>query len=313
LEIAKGGSGLTDEAEIKAQVRQFYDDIGWKQIGEGLYQNARFEDLRPVARQYIHKCHLRVADHLLPQGRFLLDAGSGPIQYPEYLEYSRGYQRRVCLDISHRALVEARDRIQEHGLFVVGDVAHLPFADGSFDSMVSMHTIHHLPPADHPAAFKELYRTLRPGGKAVVVNSWGEYSALMRWTWPLVKLSNGLIKLYRKWKNRGEAWQLPAMDQDSDEAQRLVRSGGSYVHHHRYVELKAMLADFPASEIRVWRTLSTVAMRALIHRRLFGLYLLKILFWLEQRAPRLMGRLGQYAMILFEKPEAPSAPANRGQ
>jgi SAM-dependent methyltransferase len=297
---------LTSDTEIKAQVRSFYDDIGWKQIGEGLYQNARFEDLRPVARQYIHKCHMRVAGHLVPKGRFLLDAGSGPIQYPEYLEYSRGFNRRVCLDISHRALVEARDRIAQHGLYVVGDIAHLPFADNSFDSTVSMHTIHHLPPADHPAAFNELYRTLHPAGKAVVVNSWGEYSLLIRWTWPFVKLSNVLIKTYRRLKNRRDAWDLPAME-PGQETRQLVQSGGSYVHHYRYRELKAMLADFPGLDIRVWRTLSTVAMRALIHRRLFGAYWLRFLFWMEERAPHLLGRLGQYAMILFEKPETPIA------
>ena len=97
---------MTTETEVKAQVRQFYDAVGWKQIGEGVYQNARYEDLRPVSREYIHHCHLRLGKYLPPAGRFLLDAGSGPIQYPEYLEYSRGFQRRVCLDISRLALVE---------------------------------------------------------------------------------------------------------------------------------------------------------------------------------------------------------------
>jgi hypothetical protein len=72
----------------KQQVREFYDQIGWSQAGEGLYQNARYEDLRPVSRDYIHKCHLRVKRHLAPSGDFLLDAGSGPVQWPEYLTYS---------------------------------------------------------------------------------------------------------------------------------------------------------------------------------------------------------------------------------
>ena len=53
--------------------------------------------------------------------------GSGPIQYPEYLTYSEGYQYRLCLDISIVALIEARKRIGEKGLFVVADVSNLPF------------------------------------------------------------------------------------------------------------------------------------------------------------------------------------------
>ena len=59
----------------KQQVREFYDQIGWSQAGEGLYQNARYEDLRPVSREYIHNCHLRVKRHLTPEGELFLDAG----------------------------------------------------------------------------------------------------------------------------------------------------------------------------------------------------------------------------------------------
>ncbi len=119
-----------DDSHIKAQVRHFYDEVGWQQVSEGLYQNARYEDLRPVAHEYIHRCHLRVNRHLKPEGKYLLDAGSGPIQYPEYLTYSQGYQYRVCLDISSVAMEEARNRIGKKGLFVVADVANLPFRAG---------------------------------------------------------------------------------------------------------------------------------------------------------------------------------------
>ena len=85
--------------QVKAEVRAYYDSVGWSQIGEGLFQNARYEDLRPVSREYIQRCHRRVGRHLPAKGKLLLDAGSGPIQYPEYLEYSGGFRYRVCLDI----------------------------------------------------------------------------------------------------------------------------------------------------------------------------------------------------------------------
>ena len=82
---------------IKQEVQDFYNRVGWQEISEGVYQNATFEDLRPVARAYIHRCHLRVLRHLRQQGTFLLDAGSGPIQYPEYLEYSKKYSFEYVL------------------------------------------------------------------------------------------------------------------------------------------------------------------------------------------------------------------------
>ena len=62
---------------------QFYDQVGWQQVSEGQYQNARYEDLRPVSREYIHRCHLRVNRHLaasrqIPVGcRFRTDPISG--------------------------------------------------------------------------------------------------------------------------------------------------------------------------------------------------------------------------------------------
>ena len=67
--------------DTKQKVREFYDEIGWQKESDGLYQNAHYEDLRPVSRDYIHKTRLRVNDHLIPEGNLLLDAGSGPVQY----------------------------------------------------------------------------------------------------------------------------------------------------------------------------------------------------------------------------------------
>src|SRR5512139_1165213 len=144
-----------NELETKRQVRGFYDQVGWSQVGEGLYQNARYEDLRPVVRDYIHRCHLRVNRYLDPTGGLFLDAGSGPVQYPEYLTYSEGYRYRVCADISITALKEARQRLYERGLYVVMDIAHLPFKENAFDGVISLHTIHHLPAQDHAKAYAE--------------------------------------------------------------------------------------------------------------------------------------------------------------
>ena len=94
------------------QVKDFYNQVGWQRIGDELYQNAIYEDLRPVSREYIERCHARVKAHLAREGKYLLDAGSGPVQWPAYLTYSEGYKYRVCMDISHVALNEARTRLR---------------------------------------------------------------------------------------------------------------------------------------------------------------------------------------------------------
>ena len=191
---------MTTEIEIKQQVKDFYDQVGWQEVSEGVYQNARYEDLRPVVSDYIHKCHLRVSRYLQPSGKLMLDAGSGPIQYPEYLTYSKDYDFRVCADISIQALREARKRVGAHGLFVVSDVANLPFKPEIFDGVVSLHTIHHLPVDEHLQAYQELHRVLKTGRSAVIVNGWGIallpkiLSTTIRWSKILRNNIRGVIK-----------------------------------------------------------------------------------------------------------------------
>jgi SAM-dependent methyltransferase len=279
--------------EIKQQVREFYNQVGWLEISEGLYQNARYEDLRPVSREYIHHCHLRVARYFPASGKYLLDAGSGPIQYPEYLEYSRGYQRRVCVDISSVALQEARSRIGEHGLFVVADIANLPFKDGAFDGAVSLHTIHHLPQPEHLPAFAGMYRTLSPGGVAVLVNGWDE-STFSRLTDPLI----AWVRQLRGFRN-GHASHSGAAGESED--RKKGGRKGTYVQKHNPAWLKSTVGrQFPLG-IYTWRSLNVRFMRTFIHDRLAGRSLLRLVYWLEERFPHFAGEHGAYPLIVIRK------------
>lgn len=289
------------ESEIKQQVQDFYNRVGWQQVSAGTYQNATYEDLRPVAREYIHRCHLRVARHLASTGNLLLDAGSGPIQYPEYLEYSHGYRHRVCLDISSVALQEARQRIGEHGLFVVGDIANLPFKSDAFDGLVSLHTIHHLPEEEHLQAYGEIHRLLAPGMKAVVVNGWPS-SALMRKYEPLVRLSLRLRHILRRISGQseprpeGEASQKKKARQEKDETPK-----GTFTSRHDVAWMRSEVGSRMPVEIFVWRSASVRFLRNLVFPWLAGRYWLKLLYRLEERSPQQYGEIGQYPLIVIRK------------
>ncbi len=286
---------MTSEAEIKQRVREFYDQVGWQVVGDGLYQNARYEDLRPVSRDYIHRCHLRVGRHLEPAGALLLDAGSGPIQYPEYLTYSEGYRRRVCADISIQALREARQRIGEHGLFVVADLAHLPFRAGSFDGAVSLHTIHHLPQEQHLSAYQELYRVLAPGRPAVVVNGWADS--------PFKGGIKRAVRLVNELRSRKPEDANGEPSANSAPAGPPAPRQGTFVAKGDAAWLKGQVAALMPLQILVWRSVNTRFLRTFIHARLGGRRLLQVLFWLEERFPRFFGEKGVYPLIVIRKPE----------
>ena len=297
---------MSDRANVKRQVREFYDTFGWKPLAEGLYHDARYEDLRPVSREYVRRCRLRVTPHLPPTGRYLLDGGSGPIQYSEYLEYSRGYRFRVCLDISRLALNEARSRIGEHGLFVVGDISNLPFKSDIFEGVVSMHVVYHLPKEDQASTFREFFRVLKPSGKAVIVYSWGEHSTLMRLARFPMWMASRLLKMYRHMRfGRQRLDDVQGQGVDAEEV-TIVQAPSLFSFKYDYPWLRQQAGYLPGFDVRVWRTASSAFLRAFIYKPFFGQFWLRTLYWVEERAPHLLGRVGQYPMVLFEKPPTPS-------
>lgn len=71
----------------------------------------------------------------------------------------------VGADLSLPCLQVARRRLDE---VVKVDAAHLPFADESFDAIVSRGCLHHL--ADAPAALAEARRVMKPGARALFMD-----------------------------------------------------------------------------------------------------------------------------------------------
>jgi SAM-dependent methyltransferase len=279
----------------KQQVRDFYDRIGWSQVGDGLYQNARYEDLRPAAQEYIHQCHLRVNRYLDPRGDLFLDAGSGPVQWPEYLTYSENYRYRVCADLSLTALKEARQRLGDKGLYVVMDIARLPFKPEVFDGIVSLHTIHHLPPQDHKTAYAELVRVLKPGHRAVVVNGWSNP--------PLMRAADRLANLFRRLFPR-KAGLAPleqaTLPESSSKTAKTEEPVGTFVHKSNAGWLREQLKDVTPIDIYCWRSVSTKFTRAYVNDKTGG-RLLRFIFWLEELFPRFFGENGQYPIVAIKK------------
>ena len=83
-------------------------------------------------------------------------------------KYSLMHQADItCLDYSQDMLEQAENRFSAAGInnikTIQGDVAALPFEDGSFDTVLCMNGLHVFP--DKPKAYAEICRILKAGGE----------------------------------------------------------------------------------------------------------------------------------------------------
>ena len=72
----------------------------------------------------------------------------------------------ICLDYSPDMMASAQEKAKRLGIanvaFTQGDVGALPFADESFDAVLSLNGFHAFP--DKEAAYRETFRVLKKGG-----------------------------------------------------------------------------------------------------------------------------------------------------
>jgi ubiquinone/menaquinone biosynthesis C-methylase UbiE len=73
-------------------------------------------------------------------------------------------------DPSSPAIAYARRRAPDNCTFAIGVAQDLDLADGSFDVVTSTLAVHHIPQTERSAAFSEMYRVTRPGGRLLVAD-----------------------------------------------------------------------------------------------------------------------------------------------
>ena len=116
------------------------------------------------------RCDAYLADALsgIPEdfsGRLLeVPVGTGILTMPLYQTLPQA--DITCLDYSPDMMAQAQEKAARMGLknvtFQQGDVSALPYADGSFDAVLSLNGFHAFP--DKEAAYRETCRVLKPGG-----------------------------------------------------------------------------------------------------------------------------------------------------
>ena len=262
----------TNINDAEAKVSNFYNTVGWE--GEsGVTEDARqWEDGRWCSEEYISKCRYRVLRHIPDAGDYLLDMASGPIQYPEYLDYSKGFKKRYCVDLSSKALEGAQQRIGEHGVFLHGSFLEIDLEENFSDCAVSLHTIYHMDKDCQEDAVRRLLFVTKPNKPVIIVYSNPD------------NIISRLLFFLRKMVGKRET------SEDKD----------LYFHQHSN-HWWSRFEDEAQVKILPWRSLSTRVQKKLIPNNIIGRGILSILFFFEDRFPNFFVKHFSYSMIIMIK------------
>lgn len=174
-------------------------------------------------------CGNPVAIASLQPGQVVLDLGCGA-GLDCFLAARRvGPAGRVIgVDMTPEMLAKARENARKAGYanveFRLGEIEHLPVADGSVDVVISNCVINLSP--DKPQVFREAYRVLRPGGRLAIsdVVATAELPEAIRSDWAMITgCVAGAERIDRVEAMLGEAGFQDIRVAPKDESRQFIR------------------------------------------------------------------------------------------
>jgi ubiquinone/menaquinone biosynthesis C-methylase UbiE len=121
----------------------------------------------------------------------VLDAGCGTGRLAQAIKSRCPDAEVVGLDADPRILTLARRKVAQGDLdvkFIEGSIERMPFPNERFDVVFSVLVLHHLPEEIKAQACREMFRVLRPGGRAIIADFAPPYglvatavASVMRW------------------------------------------------------------------------------------------------------------------------------------
>lgn len=273
----------------KKRVFDYYNEVNYKiKDSLNIYEDSpKWVDFREISSAYIKRSFSRSSIFFPENGKYLLDIASGPIGLTEYMKLSEGYEYRVCVDISINALIQAKKNIEkagQKGIFICGDICNIPIQSNVCDTVLSQHTLYHIPKNDQFSAVNELYRVAKKNAKIVIIYSLFYHSWFMN-------LSLNVVQLYRIFRHFAGKLYV-----------RIKKSKPRlyfYPHSPRWFRKSFRFSD--NIEFYCWRSTNKYFLDLYIHRWFFGKRILKWLGKMEEKHSKFMSTFGEYPAIVITK------------
>lgn len=273
----------------KKRVFDYYNEINYKlKDSLKIYEDSpKWVDFRKVSSKYMRTSFTRASKFYAPSGKYILDIASGPIGLPEYLELCNGYEYRICVDISINALIQAKINIKKagkQGIYICGDITNIPIQDNSVDTVLSQHTLYHIPKNEQKTAVNEMYRVAKFDSKIVIIYSWFYRSWFMNLTLNFIQL----YRIIRHFAGKVFVRIFPSKP-------RL------YFYPHSPNWFKKSFEFSKDIEFFCWRSTNKYFMNLFIHKWLFGKQILNKLIIIENKYTKFMSTFGEYPAIVITK------------
>lgn len=273
----------------KKRVFDYYNEVNYK-VKDSLkiYEDSpKWVDFREVSSKYIRNSFSKASRYYASTGKYLLDIASGPIGLPEYMALSEGYDYRICVDISINALIQAKRNIEragKKGIYICGDITNIPIQDNSCDTVLSQHTLYHIPKNEQMTAVNEMYRVVKGESKIVIIYNWFYHSWFMN-------ITLNVIQLYRILRHfAGKIYVI------------LLKSKPRlYFYPHSPRWFKKSFTFSKDIEFYCWRSTNIYFMNLYIHKWLFGKQILNKLIKIEDKYSKFMSKFGEYPTIVITK------------
>lgn len=285
------GNELPEQQKMpfdKKRVFEYYNEIDYI-INENfsIYSDsAKWVDFRNVSSNYLKKSFIKAKDYLGRKGQYLLDVASGPIGLKEYIKLSENFSVRICVDISFKALIQAKWNLtNQEGIFICADIANLPLKENTCDAVLCQHTLYHVPKDEQGKAVEEMYRVAKPNSKIVIVYSQFYHSWLMN----ITLLPVQIYRIARHFAGKAFVQLRPASKP------RL------YFYPHSKQWFYSHFSFSQNIETYCWRSLNKYFLKIFVHKHLGGEKLLNWISQLETKHSKWIGKIGEYPMYVITK------------